>query len=173
VKKARLNSITDIDTLQVNNCIIFRCDRTWNQLESTENSKARFCQECDKFVFLCRDSEELTFHAHRLHCVAFSIELIDDESEPTLWMGQFDFEPEYTGPKMTLYLNPTYDLDRTQLDFLSRAFELGISDYRLREILCDGQIHVLKQNIHPDLAESLAWKLTNRKIEHQLSIDPE
>jgi hypothetical protein len=175
MKEVRINPIITTDNLQINNCKIFRCSQTWSELEPTENSKARFCQGCEKFVFLCQDPQELEFHARRLHCVAFEIELIDrDGSEETLWMGQFsEFEPEYLGPIMTLHLNPTYHLDASQLDFLSRAFELGIANYRLREILCDGRSHVMKQKIHPDLAESLSWKLTNRKIEHQLSIDPE
>jgi hypothetical protein len=74
---------------------------------------------------------------------------------------------------MTLSLNPTYNLDSTQIDFLSRAFDLGVANYRLREILCDGQRHILKQNIHPGMEVSLSEKLKSHKIEHQLSIDPE
>jgi hypothetical protein len=181
-----LTLIKNTDYLQINNCKIFQCTQTWNQLDPSENSKARFCQECEKFVYLCQTVEELYFHANRLNCVTFSEKLDDywwdelswgmpkgegDERE-WMWMGHF-VSPDYTGTTMTLYLKPTYNLDRTQIDFLSRAFDLGIANYRLREILCDGQRHVLKQDVHPGMAESLSEKLKIHNIEHQLSIDPE
>jgi hypothetical protein len=73
---------------------------------------------------------------------------------------------------MTIYLNPTYYLAKNQLQFLSLTFDLDVQDYRLRDILCDGREHVLREKLYPDMVESLMRKLTEHKIEYRVSIDP-
>jgi hypothetical protein len=175
----------DLKHLHINNCTpAFECDRSWNELELTEHKMARFCRSCEKFVFLCETPAEVSYHARRLHCIAFSTDSQDVDRTMTadtfldlMWMGQYDLDSEectlaYIGPTMTIYLNPTYYLAQNQLQFLSLTFDLDVQDYRLRDILCDGREHVLREKLYPDMVESLMRKLTEYKIEYRVSIDP-
>jgi hypothetical protein len=175
----------DLQDLHINNCTpAFECDRSWNELELTENKMARFCRWCEKFVFLCETPAEVSYRARRLHCIAFSTDSQDVDRTITtdtfpnlIWMGQYDVvSEEYTlahiGPTMTIYLNPTYYLEQNQLKFLSLTFDLDVKDYRLRNILCDGREHLLKDKLYPDMIESLMRELTEHKIEYRVSIDP-
>lgn len=54
----------------------FACKKRWNDLRIIENEKqVRYCTDCMKPVFLCRNHEELTKHANESHCVNISVNL--------------------------------------------------------------------------------------------------
>lgn len=154
----------DANNPQINNCRMFQCTQTWDQLELTENTKARFCQGCEKFVFLCQDSYELDYHFNQSHCIAHEFEY------KKIYKIGYYISP-YLPPKMTLYLKPTYDLNQSQLNFLSHSFGLGDPDYKLRTMLCDGQKHLLKENIWPHMIDEWCKELTSRNMEYELSIN--
>lgn len=55
------------------NCAVrFRrvCPRTWESLRSTEEASIRFCDSCQREVFLCRADDEAVQHAKQRHCIA-------------------------------------------------------------------------------------------------------
>jgi hypothetical protein len=55
----------------------YKCEKTWDDLIATDNEDIRFCDTCDKAVYLCQTKQALadsvllnrcaTFPAHLLH----------------------------------------------------------------------------------------------------------
>jgi hypothetical protein len=154
--------------LEINKCNWeFLCPQKWEKLTPTAHDAVRHCSECSQFVFLCETEDDLLYHARRRHCVA----LPPSDEEEWVVMGRYALPP-YNGARMTLKLEPTSKLDREQLEFLMRSFELSKTDYQLRVDLCDGQARVLGRGLHPDIAEELSRKMSDRGILHQLTVDP-
>lgn len=57
----------------IRNCAVkfrFRCPKTWDELQTTEDEGRRFCGECERSVFLCNTDAETILHARAGHCVA-------------------------------------------------------------------------------------------------------
>ena len=57
----------------IRNCAVtFRrvCPRTWESLRSTEEASIRFCDSCQREVFLCTADDEAVQHAKQGHCIA-------------------------------------------------------------------------------------------------------
>ena len=55
---------------------IFACKKKWKDLRTIENeTQVRYCADCMKPVFLCRNREELIKHANDSHCVNFPTSL--------------------------------------------------------------------------------------------------
>ena len=57
----------------IRNCAVtFRrvCPRTWESLRSTEETSIRFCDSCQREVFLCTADDEAVQHAKQGHCIA-------------------------------------------------------------------------------------------------------
>jgi hypothetical protein len=159
--------------LNVNNCTQgFQCPQKWTDLDSTDNETVRFCQDCEQFVFLCQSPEELEFHAKRLHCIAYADKPRALNEPEWMWMGQC-LPPQYAGPTMSIWLEPTYNLRQRQLIYLSNLLRVEVSEPHLRHMFCDGQSHCLVKNIHPDMAERLSKRLEEEHISHKLSIDPD
>jgi hypothetical protein len=156
----------DPDNPLINECRMFRCEQTWEQLDLTANSKARFCSGCDKFVFLCQNSYEVDYHGRQSHCIAAEFEHIK------IYKIGYWILP-YSPPKLTLYLKPIYDLNQSQLNFLSHSFNLIDPDYRLRNILCDGRKHILATNVTPFDMDGIQKELIDRKIGCEFEIDPD
>lgn len=48
----------------------FRCPQRWFNLSPTEDGNVRFCGECQRNVYLCRNVDEWRLHAGQGHCVA-------------------------------------------------------------------------------------------------------
>ncbi|MGF1583365.1 MAG: TIGR02996 domain-containing protein [Gemmataceae bacterium] len=48
----------------------YECSKRWEQLQSTEDPFARFCDECQKNVFFCESIDQAQRHANRGHCIA-------------------------------------------------------------------------------------------------------
>ena len=49
---------------------IFACKKKWKDLRTIENeTQVRYCADCMKPVFLCRNPEELIKHANESQCV--------------------------------------------------------------------------------------------------------
>lgn len=57
----------------IRNCTIkFRrvCPQTWANLRSTADASTRFCDSCQREVFLCTTDTEAVQHARQGHCIA-------------------------------------------------------------------------------------------------------
>lgn len=57
----------------IRNCAVtFRrvCPQTWEGLRSTEEATIRFCDSCQREVFLCAADDEAVQHAKQGHCIA-------------------------------------------------------------------------------------------------------
>ena len=48
----------------------FRCPQRWFNLSPTEDGNVRFCGECQRNVYLCRNVDEWRLHAGQGRCVA-------------------------------------------------------------------------------------------------------
>ncbi len=148
----------------------FRCPKSWENLKSTVNQNVKFCDECKKNVFLCKTDEDVEYHSERLNCVF----LLPENEEEFQWeyMGKY-LPAEYKGATMKIILQPIYSLEKDQVKFLVRAFELGKFELDWNKILCDGKEHTLKGSLPPKMAESLAKRLDDRNILYRLEVEPE
>ncbi len=73
------------------------CPVAWESLKSTDNENVRFCKVCDKNVYFCKDSEEVSLHAGLNHCVAMNHQVGLDL--PILFLGK-PRQVEYTERQM-------------------------------------------------------------------------
>lgn len=51
----------------------FQCPKTWESLQPTKDAGTRFCQGCQKNVYLCRSKNDLTKHLLQKHCIAADV----------------------------------------------------------------------------------------------------
>lgn len=48
----------------------FKCEKSLKDLENTEIEDIKFCNDCDKKVYLCNTEEDVTKHSSQNHCVS-------------------------------------------------------------------------------------------------------
>jgi len=51
----------------------FQCPKTWENLRQTQEADTRFCEGCQKNVYLCRSKDDLTKHLLQKHCIAADV----------------------------------------------------------------------------------------------------
>ena len=69
---------------RIRNCAWgYKCDKTWDGLIVTDNSDIRFCDACDKQVYMCRTEQELASSVLLNRCVAFPPELLQKNDTET------------------------------------------------------------------------------------------
>ena len=51
----------------------FQCPKTWESLQPTQDADTRFCEGCQKNVYLCRSENDLTKHLLQKHCIAADV----------------------------------------------------------------------------------------------------
>jgi len=56
----------------------YRCPRLWNELEETEVDSVRFCNECERDVFLCLTEESYQKAIEQGLCVALQSEVEEE-----------------------------------------------------------------------------------------------
>ena len=72
--------------MDIRNCIIkFKCTKTWESLDETNQSHIRYCGDCDRGVHLCKTQDELKINLKNNRCVAVDIE--NEKSEPSYLVG--------------------------------------------------------------------------------------
>jgi uncharacterized protein (TIGR02996 family) len=64
--------------IPIENCepFDFQCPKQWENLNATEDTGVRFCEECRKNVYYCNDIEEARNHAVAGDCVAVDLGVI-------------------------------------------------------------------------------------------------
>ena len=67
--------------------LTFMCRQTWETLQETGISRARYCDKCDKSVFPVRTRVELEMASAVGRCVALT-----DDNEIVGWIGESDFD---------------------------------------------------------------------------------
>jgi hypothetical protein len=68
--------------------VAFQCNKGWLELKSTTDPCTRYCEQCQKCVYLCESEAEIESHATQGHCVAFYTQ------EKDTWMGLRIFEDD-------------------------------------------------------------------------------
>mgnify|MGYP001440319410 CR=1 FL=1 len=63
-KKIYINNCEEVYTFE------YKCPLEWKNLKKTEDSKVRFCDECDKNVYRCTTNEDIDKHIELNHCIA-------------------------------------------------------------------------------------------------------
>jgi hypothetical protein len=63
-KKIYINNCEEVYTFE------YKCPLEWKNLKKTEDSKVRFCDECNKNVYRCKTDEEIDKHRQLNHCIA-------------------------------------------------------------------------------------------------------
>jgi len=69
-------------SIAINNCeyeFEYKCPLEWKNLEKTEDSQVRFCNECKKNVYRCKTNKDFDKHIQLNHCIA--------GNEPNMPMG--------------------------------------------------------------------------------------
>lgn len=70
----------------IRNCqFAFKCDAVWEDLEKKRGTKARFCSQCNKQVYLCENDADLYRNVIKNRCVA--IEKVDHMGELLVLSG--------------------------------------------------------------------------------------
>ena len=75
--------------LYIENCeytVEYECPYEWKNLQITDDSKIRFCNECNKNVYQCKTEKEMDKHIKLRHCIA-----VKERAE----MGVIDFPESY------------------------------------------------------------------------------
>ena len=54
----------------------YKCEKTWGSLIVSDNYTIRFCDACEKEVYLCKTKRELADSVLLNRCVAFSSRLL-------------------------------------------------------------------------------------------------
>ena len=55
----------------------FKCEKTWDDLLAIDRTDHRYCDACEKNVYLCKTTEELSTSVLLNRCVAFHPKLVD------------------------------------------------------------------------------------------------
>ena len=55
----------------------FQCPKTWDRLLKTNIASVRFCDACERNVYLAESLDKARGHALQGHCVAVPVELTD------------------------------------------------------------------------------------------------
>jgi hypothetical protein len=64
-------------TSPIRNCSWgYKCEKTWGSLIVTDSDTIRFCDACEKEVYLCKTKRELADSVLLNRCVAFSSRLL-------------------------------------------------------------------------------------------------
>lgn len=114
----------------IKNCeFLFKCPRDWEQLSKTDNEGIRFCNVCDKGVYLAEDDDTLKLLAALGKCVAIRRASVSDEIDCTedqdflLGMIALDSQtPFNTDPSGNPALSE-FDFSDGKSRFLNCAFE--------------------------------------------------
>jgi hypothetical protein len=72
------NTSANIDApSRIRNCPWgYKCDKTWDTLIVTDKEDIRFCDNCDKAVYVCRTKQELADSVLLNRCVSFPAHLL-------------------------------------------------------------------------------------------------
>jgi hypothetical protein len=63
-----------MSNLGIRNCILsYKCDQSWESLESTRDESIKFCLKCQKEVHYCRASWEIARAIQLNRCIAIPI----------------------------------------------------------------------------------------------------
>ena len=76
-------------TIFIENCkysVEYECPLEWKNLKKTDDSKIRFCNECNKNVYRCKTEKDMDEHIQLNHCIAVN--------EPQV-MGMMIDQPKY------------------------------------------------------------------------------
>ena len=65
-----------------------QCDKTWQELKSTESSEKKFCLDCQKTVVKVERAEDLASVIKDKKCIAYFI----DKQKPLIGMIYPDYE---------------------------------------------------------------------------------
>ena len=60
-------------TIFIENCeysVEYECPLEWKNLKKTDDSKIRFCNECNKNVYRCKIEKDMDEHIKLNHCIA-------------------------------------------------------------------------------------------------------
>jgi hypothetical protein len=90
----------------------YQCPKSWDQLFRTNVDSVRFCDQCEKNVYLSNSSTEALEHASKGECVAIPIELT---RESKLELDSRDMVVGMIGP-------PPYGTIRTRIDIIDDIY---------------------------------------------------
>lgn len=71
--KTLVDELYSFGSADISNCNVefkFRCPRQWLQLCPTQRREVRFCDECNRSVYLCKDEAEAKDQTQLGRCVA-------------------------------------------------------------------------------------------------------
>ena len=71
----------------------FKCPKDWRRLERTERDEVRYCQACEREVYLAATQEALAQHKALGHCVAVPLRKVEGDrgdDEPHWAVGMLE-----------------------------------------------------------------------------------
>jgi hypothetical protein len=94
-------------TSPIRNCSWgYKCERIWDSLIATDSNNIRFCDACEKEVYLCKTKRELADSVLLNRCVAFPSRLLPPQrGESRL---EADFKTNSKRPIVGGWVDPDY-----------------------------------------------------------------
>lgn len=95
---------------KITNCsFTFRCHKNWESLTRTENQSIRYCDDCDRGVYLADDLESLGFLASAGKCVAIFEPQTEIETDVTdegsdFFLGMVEYDARSDGDEIERWL---------------------------------------------------------------------
>lgn len=60
--------------IEVRDCAFsFKCPKSWDSLQTTENENVRYCNECKEHVWFCKTTKALRYASSKGRCVAVEV----------------------------------------------------------------------------------------------------
>ncbi len=87
----------------------FQCPNNFWDLDATEVDNARYCNECQRKVFLCDSPEDVSRHESEGHCIAVS--RITEGTPRRVMMGIVEPVPDVTDSDISLHNEFTAEID--------------------------------------------------------------
>jgi len=78
--------------LTIRNCTFaYKCATNWDELQTTKNDSIRFCNDCQREVYLCEDDHELVQYVKLNRCVAIYKDDLEGNGNPKMLLGDVQY----------------------------------------------------------------------------------
>lgn len=124
--------------------LTFICDKKWEDLKGTSSTDIRYCDSCEREVFLIRNEGELDENRRKSRCVAFSEDYkFANRSERNIYANKLgnadksiskELEKLRNNKRVEIWLLEQEAPDRKKADFLEEFLRVSrIESYALED----------------------------------------
>ncbi|EAQ96929.1 hypothetical protein [Congregibacter litoralis] len=94
MKDDKGNKMSKHKQYEIRNCSWgYRCEQTWDTLITTDSPVEKYCDSCERRVYLCDTLDDLASVVAENACAAFSIKLIKPAEDDEMVVGDMQVPP--------------------------------------------------------------------------------